>query len=151
MVTYYSPMTFFATSFRLQAPSAIPCDAISSGRRDRACSPVADMGDIRRTAHGNEAHKPRKPHNQAPANRQKGTRSNQTKAPPSRNQILGFSFHTASLPSIREVLIQSASPGWIRRKICLCALSVSVVNQIKHFILPLPKPFLQDCGEYHQP
>ena len=147
MVTYYSPMTFFATSFRLQAPSAIPCDAISSGRRDRACRPAAGMGDIRRTAHGNEAHKPRKPHNQAPANRQKGTRSNQIKASPGKTQTSAFSFRPASMPSIREVLIQPASPGWIRRIICLCALCVSVVNQIKHFTLPLLKSFLQDSGE----
>jgi len=90
-----------ATScIKFLAPSVILCDAISSGRRDRACRPGADMGDIRRTAHGSEAHKPRKPHSQAPANRRKGTRSNQTKASPNTYQTSAFSFHAASLPSI---------------------------------------------------
>jgi len=39
-----------------------------------------------------------------------------------------------------------AAPDWIIRNLPLC-LCVSVVNQIKHFTLPLLKSFLQDGGE----
>ena len=42
-----------------------------------------------------EARKPRKQHSQAPANRRKGTRSNQTKPSPSTNQTSAFSFRSA--------------------------------------------------------
>jgi hypothetical protein len=66
-----------ATScIKFLVPSAIPCDAISIGHRDRAYKPAADMGDTHRTAHCSEARKPRKQHSQAPGNRRKGTRSN---------------------------------------------------------------------------
>ena len=93
-----------ATScIKFLAPSAIPCDAISSGRKNRAYKPAADTGDTHRTAHGSEAHKPRKPHSQAPGNRRKGTRSNQTKASPSTNQTATFSFHRSSSRLLKNV------------------------------------------------